>query len=314
MHTQCPAPSLTLFRNFDHDRSRAWLPEFFLLFILTSPATAQLQNTPSPPPPDPFARLRLDKTMAVVLFILIVVFFIMGFFSVYTRQCAERRMRARFNLAIPVIDDDSDRRCSRGLDPEIIDTFPTFVYSAVKALKIGRVALECAVCLNEFRDDETLRLIPKCSHVFHPDCIDVWLATHPTCPVCRANLVPKPGDMSSVASQIQFPDPGGLGPNRPDPEIDPGEPAVDRNRIDEEDGPVRSRSSRFGIGSLFPRSHSTGQLGENCERFTLRLPEDVRNQLVKSVRTLSRTKSCGLMLQRESSGRRGYRTMRSYLQ
>ena len=63
-------------------------------------------------------------------------------------------------------------------------------YADVKAHKAGKGALECAVCLSEFYDDETLRLLPKCSHVFHPDYIDTWLASHITCPVCRDNLVP----------------------------------------------------------------------------------------------------------------------------
>ncbi|KAL2924561.1 E3 ubiquitin-protein ligase ATL31 [Bienertia sinuspersici] len=27
-------------------------------------------------------------------------------------------------------------------------------------------------CLNEFEDKETLRLLPVCDHVFHPECID----------------------------------------------------------------------------------------------------------------------------------------------
>ena len=39
----------------------------------------------------------------------------------------------------------------------------------VKAHKASKGALECVVCLSEFDDDETLRLLPKCSHVFHPD-------------------------------------------------------------------------------------------------------------------------------------------------
>ena len=44
------------------------------------------------------------------------------------------------------------------------------------------------MCLNEFEVDEELCLSPCCSHVFHLDCIDVWLASHVTCPVYRLNL------------------------------------------------------------------------------------------------------------------------------
>ncbi|KAK7351206.1 hypothetical protein VNO77_10486 [Canavalia gladiata] len=313
--------------NFHHALpSILLLLYFFLLIQSPPPATAQLPNTLSPPPPDRFSRLKFDKSMAIVLVILVVVFFILGFLSVYTRQCAERRMRGRFDLTIPIV---GSHRRQRGLDREIIETFPTFVYSTVKGLKIGRATLECAVCLNEFEDDETLRLIPKCSHVFHPECIDAWLTSHSTCPVCRANLVPKPGDPSSVAIQIpdtDEPDPDEQTRTETQVEADDanyynrtgeGMTVTDSpkvNNLINQNRPPRSRSTGFRIAGWFPRSHSTGHLlvqpGENCERFTLRLPEEVRNQLVSS--TLSRTKSCGLSVSvtftPESSVRRGYRT------
>ncbi|RDX57905.1 RING-H2 finger protein ATL11, partial [Mucuna pruriens] len=334
IRTDCPAPApapAPLLMNFDHDRACRIL---LLLLLLFPPVTAQFQS--SPPPPDPFARLRFDKTMAIVLVILVVVFFALGFVSIYTRQCAERRVRGRLDLAVAIAG-GIERRPQHGLDAAIVDTFPTFVYSEVKALKIGRATLECAVCLNEFKDDETLRLIPKCCHVFHPDCIDAWLANHSTCPVCRANLAPKPEDDTPSNVEIQIPD--SARPNGPnaEPDYDPNyinpvdEGEGERNRIviitepasvnlDDPNHPVRSRSSGFGIARLFPRSHSTGHSlvrpGEDRERFTLRLPEEVRNRLVSSA-TLNRTKSCGVTWQRESSGRRGYRTRsvgRSYLQ
>ncbi|OEL25571.1 hypothetical protein BAE44_0013410, partial [Dichanthelium oligosanthes] len=51
----------------------------------------------------------------------------------------------------------------------------------------------CAVCLAEFRDGETLRLLPRCGHAFHRGCIDTWLHTHVNCPLCCApTLLPPP--------------------------------------------------------------------------------------------------------------------------
>ncbi|KAF6151018.1 hypothetical protein GIB67_016496 [Kingdonia uniflora] len=79
-----------------------------------------------------------------------------------------------------------------GLDPSLIETFPTFLYSVVKLLNIGKEVLECTVCLNHFKDGEIVRLLPKCYHGFHRDCIDAWLESHNTCPVCRDKPVPVP--------------------------------------------------------------------------------------------------------------------------
>ncbi|CAN1200430.1 RING-H2 finger protein ATL1 [Linum perenne] len=47
---------------------------------------------------------------------------------------------------------------------------------------------ECAVCLNEFVDEEKLRRIPNCCHMFHIDCIDVWLQNNSNCPLCRTSM------------------------------------------------------------------------------------------------------------------------------
>ncbi|KAF1001521.1 hypothetical protein AG4045_000283, partial [Apium graveolens] len=55
---------------------------------------------------------------------------------------------------------------------------------------IIRYGTDCSVCLTEFQDDETLRLLPKCNHAFHIPCIDTWLRSHTTCPLCRAGIVP----------------------------------------------------------------------------------------------------------------------------
>ncbi|XP_030510087.1 E3 ubiquitin-protein ligase ATL9-like [Cannabis sativa] len=77
----------------------------------------------------------------------------------------------------------------RGLDAAILETFPTFVYSEASRLEIGKGDQQkCAVCFLEFEDNERLRLIPNCYHIFHAHCIDKWLKSKSTCPVCRANL------------------------------------------------------------------------------------------------------------------------------
>ncbi|KAI4337653.1 hypothetical protein L6164_016039 [Bauhinia variegata] len=332
IHNESRVPTILSFRLRSFDHGLTWFAMFVLLLQTSRPAAAQPPNMLSPPPPDPFSKLKFDKSMGIIMVVLVVVFFVLGFLSVYTRRCTQRRFPGRFDLTIPI--GGSGRRSSRaerGLDPEIIETFPTFVYSTVKGLKIGRGILECAVCLNEFQDEETLRLIPKCNHVFHPDCIDIWLSSHSTCPVCRANLVPKPEDLSLEAIQLPDHSPetdrvrsqSELGQqstetievvdngNRDDesPKANFLNRSLTTNHNQNRNRPPRSRSTGFLFGNLFPRSHSTGhslvQPGENCERYTLRLPEDVRNQLLNS--TLNRTKSC-VTFTRVSSDRRGYRT------
>ncbi|WVY96493.1 hypothetical protein V8G54_028644 [Vigna mungo] len=74
---------------------------------------------------------------------------------------------------------------ARGLDEAMIRLIPVIQY---KTQGDDRESGECAVCLNEFQEDEKLRIIPNCSHVFHIDCIDVWLQSNANCPLCRTSI------------------------------------------------------------------------------------------------------------------------------
>ncbi|KAF3796412.1 RING-H2 finger protein [Nymphaea thermarum] len=48
---------------------------------------------------------------------------------------------------------------------------------------------DCAICLARFSDGETIRVLPRCKHDFHRECLDPWLHSRCTasslCPVCR---------------------------------------------------------------------------------------------------------------------------------
>lgn len=56
----------------------------------------------------------------------------------------------------------------------------------------GEEALDCAVCITELAPGETARVLPRCGHAFHVDCVDMWLRSHSTCPLCRCPAVDDP--------------------------------------------------------------------------------------------------------------------------
>lgn len=50
-------------------------------------------------------------------------------------------------------------------------------------------ATECTVCLETFKDDDTV-IITKCKHLYHKDCINKWLIDYSVkCPICKNNII-----------------------------------------------------------------------------------------------------------------------------
>ncbi|KAL8228924.1 hypothetical protein R6Q57_013824 [Mikania cordata] len=85
----------------------------------------------------------------------------------------ERQLQQLFNLH------DS------GLDQAFIDALPVFLYKELMGIQ---EPFDCAVCLCEFSQHDKLRLLPLCSHAFHIHCIDTWLLSNSTCPLCRGTI------------------------------------------------------------------------------------------------------------------------------
>ena len=246
----------------------------------------------------------VKPSTAIITVVLVCFFSFLGFFSIYLRRCAQARVAAATAAQIdssssPVAATERVTR-RRGLDQDVIQKFPTFTYSTVKGLKIGKSALECAVCLSEFEDHETLRLLPACNHVFHPVCIDTWLRSRVTCPVCRAKLAPEANrlvDDSSHSSESS---------NDPTQENSGSQLDERQNHVVVNVEETESRDLQLQVDETvnrtsgkLPRSHSTGhsliQPGENTERYTLRLPEEVRMQVLECGK-LQRSSSNGVVL------------------
>ncbi|KAM7470611.1 hypothetical protein LguiA_008794 [Lonicera macranthoides] len=89
-----------------------------------------------------------------------------------------------------------------GLQPSDISAITICKYKKGEGLVEGT---DCSVCLSEFQEDETLRLLPKCNHAFHIPCIDTWLTSHTNCPLCRAGIV-KPAT-GSPSPELSIGDP-----------------------------------------------------------------------------------------------------------
>ncbi|RRT41745.1 hypothetical protein B296_00028987 [Ensete ventricosum] len=157
-----------------------------------------------PPPPVEFTSdnsgLTFSPLVIVIIGILAGAFLLVCYYAIVSKYCGTFDSLRRW-LDLPGTDnrevDDGNVGQSRrhetwhasptnGLDEILISKIAVYQYRRGDGMVQGT---DCAVCLSEFREDDSLRLLPKCSHAFHLRCIDTWLRSHSNCPLCRANIV-----------------------------------------------------------------------------------------------------------------------------
>ncbi|KAF3631739.1 RING-H2 finger protein ATL54 [Capsicum chacoense] len=153
-----------------------------------------------PPPPTPLPRPQLSSKhhQNIAPFVIISValfaslFILVSYYLIIVKNCLNfnrRRTPSPQDEEVfdenraPVIDHPIWYINTIGLQPSVIDKITILKYKRGDGIVEGT---NCSVCLNEFQDDESLRLLPNCKHAFHIRCIDTWLRSHTNCPLCRS--------------------------------------------------------------------------------------------------------------------------------
>ncbi|KAL8231568.1 hypothetical protein R6Q57_001346 [Mikania cordata] len=167
----------------------------------------QLIHSPlSPPPafsvavqrtstPSSSSGTKISPTVLFIIVILAVLFFISGLVHLLFRFLTKHNSSSNSHQSNRFPDGSPSDALQRqlqqlfhlhdsGLDQTFIDALPVFMYKVVGANE----PFDCAVCLCEFSENDKLRLLPTCSHAFHINCIDTWLLSNSTCPLCRNTL------------------------------------------------------------------------------------------------------------------------------
>ncbi|KAL5224848.1 hypothetical protein ABZP36_011487 [Zizania latifolia] len=140
-------------------------------------------------------------TMVSVIVIFTVIVFAFVLLQCY---CDERRCALPTSLSPPPPSRQRRRcrgrtggvdwRAGRGrVDLEVLWSLSVMVYRHVDK----KEGVECAVCLVELEDDEEARFLSRCGHGFHANCVDQWLESYSTCPLCwltvvKPNMPPPP--------------------------------------------------------------------------------------------------------------------------
>ncbi|XP_009612404.1 E3 ubiquitin-protein ligase ATL42-like [Nicotiana tomentosiformis] len=206
--------------------------QFLFLNIINKANGYTFQEMPSS---QNAAANNFQPSIAVVIGVLSLMFCLTFLLLLYAKFCRRspppvHTTQIQDGLILPVT------RSSSGIDKTIIESLPFFRFSLLKGSKDG---LECAVCLSRFEDVEILRLLPKCKHAFHINCIDQWLEKHSSCPLCRHKVSAEDHSLLTYSNSFRFL--RNQSELREDSNL---ELYVQR----EENG--MNRSSRFSIGSI----------------------------------------------------------------
>ncbi|GLT81269.1 hypothetical protein SLA2020_526620 [Shorea laevis] len=250
--------------------------------------------------PPPSSTPIFSPPLTIVLIVVVLVCFFIGFFSVYFCKSVMAKVlntlhirRSPAGAPVATTGAPIDPGLDPGLDPALVQSFPTFKYSTVKDFRREKYGLECSICLVEFGDDDMLRLLTVCYHVFHQECIDLWLGSHKTCPVCRSDLeLPeKPLEKSPrLGHSNSMHEPGESNASLQDAiSIEIKEDKDDQEDEGEGSAPEASADTREKKAKReklerLSRSHSTGHsilINVEEDRHTLRLLENVRLKIIK---------------------------------
>lgn len=68
-----------------------------------------------------------------------------------------------------------------------IDTLLTHTTLSVHSTNEGEDSVQCSICHNELQENCIVRRL-GCNHSFHSGCIDRWLISSNTCPICRVRV------------------------------------------------------------------------------------------------------------------------------
>ncbi|CAK9174712.1 unnamed protein product [Ilex paraguariensis] len=147
-----------------------------------------------------------DSSMALTILVLLTALFFMGFFSIYIRRFTgyendgSTDVRRRRQPSPPSSSSLRPHHYPKGLDPATVKSLPLIHYGADANHPIE----DCLICLGEFEEKEIVKLIPYCGHLFHPRCIDTWLRSHMSCPLCRSTKMFVKDDEEKCLGVVQI--------------------------------------------------------------------------------------------------------------
>lgn len=143
-----------------------------------------------PPPPPSFLNdededspSSFSPLLIALIVTLVTAFILVSYYTLVSKYCRRPSRETSSSDGRNITESNSNAVAGDGLNDALIKSITVYKYKKGDGHVDGS---DCSVCLSEFEEDESLRLLPKCNHAFHLPCIDTWLRSHSNCPLCRA--------------------------------------------------------------------------------------------------------------------------------
>lgn len=159
------------------------LHDYSTLLFLRGLVIKKIETFPSSVRANPQERQELTSVLFFVSLLLVNMFFL------YVHWLCRRRSAAHADL-VSRSQSEQPADCHDGLEAGIIDSFPIILYGSLcdsNDFKYEKES-ECSICLGVFQNEEKIKMLTRCGHAYHAECVDMWLRTRSSCPLCRASL------------------------------------------------------------------------------------------------------------------------------
>ncbi|XP_073158626.1 RING-H2 finger protein ATL16-like [Henckelia pumila] len=226
------------------------------------------QNTPETQSPQHLSNNGFPIIAILILAIAATAFLLISYYIFVTKryfiwQQVDPLRRFSFRRTPPSVNPSASHSPlwqNQGLDESLIRELPTYKY---RKSEFGHSSAlwTCVVCLTEFQEHELLRVLPKCNHAFHLDCIDLWLQNCSNCPLCRSAIS---GRNRFRPHKIWAPN---SSPQDPHPMVGSEEDfaVIELSGGDGNGGLASRQQERVNLSRFLaqPRSHSSRKLEQN---------------------------------------------------
>jgi hypothetical protein len=92
-------------------------------------------------------------------------------------------MYMRYNVAT------SGQHPQRNISTAMDASMNTFISTALQDFRVGGSPFEtCSICQSDINSNAQATQIRVCGHKYHKNCIEQWIRTHSSCPMCRAYI------------------------------------------------------------------------------------------------------------------------------